>query len=119
MKRLLLTLDYELYGDGSGDVFKHVVEPTNEIMALAEHYGVRITIMFEYLEYLRIKQEWDTGNKMGYNRNPVQAMENQLRDAYSVVTMCNCMCIHNGKKLVGVMRCGKWNVVIGTLDVMQ
>lgn len=82
MKRLLLTLDYELYGDGSGDVFKHVVEPTNEIMALAEHYGVRITIMFEYLEYLRIKQEWDTGNKMGYNRNPVQAMENQLRDAY-------------------------------------
>ena len=40
MKKLLLTLDYELYVDGSGDVFKHIVEPTNAILDVATRFGV-------------------------------------------------------------------------------
>ena len=75
MKRLLLTLDYELFGDGSGDVFKHIVEPTNSVLEVAERYGAKITVFFEVVEYWRLKQEWESGNHMGYDNNPVEAME--------------------------------------------
>ena len=77
---LLLTLDYELYGDGSGNVFNHIVDPTNVIMDVAERSGARITVFFEVVEYWRLKQEWERGNHMGYQYNPVQAMENQVLD---------------------------------------
>ena len=80
MKSILLTLDYELFGDGSGDVFKHIVEPTNSILAVAERYGVKITAFFEVVEYWRLKQEWESGNHMGYDRNPAEAMEEQVVD---------------------------------------
>ena len=80
MKKLLLTLDYELYGDGSGDVFKHIVEPTNAILDVATRFGAKITVFFEVVEYWRLKQEWESGNKMGYDRNPVEAMEQQVVD---------------------------------------
>lgn len=80
MKKILLTLDYELFGDGSGDVFKHIVEPTNVILEVAERYGAKITAFFEVVEYLHLKQEWESGNHMGYDRNPVEAMEKQVLD---------------------------------------
>lgn len=80
---LLLTLDYELYGDGSGDVFKHIVEPTQEILAIAERYNAKITVFFEVVEYWHLKQEWESGNRMGYDRNPIEAMEQQVLDMIS------------------------------------
>lgn len=80
MKKLLLTLDYELFGDGSGDVFKHIVEPTNTIIDVAERYGAKMTVFFEVVEYWRLKQEWESGNHMGYERNPAEAMEQQIVD---------------------------------------
>ena len=80
---LLLTLDYELYGDGSGDVFKHIVEPTEKILAIAERYNAKITVFFEVVEYWQLKQEWEKGNRMGYDRNPVEAMEKQVLDMIS------------------------------------
>ena len=83
MKHLILTLDYELFGDGSGDVFKHIVEPTNAILEVAEGYGAKITTFFEVVEYWRLKQEWESGNSMGYDRNPAEAMEQQVLDMMS------------------------------------
>lgn len=79
MKHLVLTLDYELYGDGSGDVFIHMIEPTNKILAICDQHQVKLTLFFEVLEYIRLKQEWDNGNRMGYTGNPVQAIEQQLQ----------------------------------------
>jgi hypothetical protein len=82
MKSLILTLDYELYGNGSGNVFKHIIEPTAKILRIADKYNTKITIFFEVIEYWKLKEEWNKGNKMGYDRNPVSAMERQLADAY-------------------------------------
>lgn len=79
MTRLVLTLDYELYGDGSGDVFVHMVHPTNRILAVCDQHKVKLTLFFEVLEYIRLKQEWNKGNHMGYKENPVEAIEEQLR----------------------------------------
>lgn len=82
MKNLIFTLDYELYGNGSGDVFKHIIEPTEKILRIFDRYNAKITIFFEVIEYWKLKEEWDNGNKMGYDRNPILAIENQLFSAY-------------------------------------
>lgn len=82
MRSLVLTLDYELYGNGSGDVFKNIIEPTEKLLSLASQYGVRFTFFFEVVEYWKIKKEWYCGNTMGYKDNPVEAIENQIQRAY-------------------------------------
>ena len=83
MKHLLLTLDYELYGDGSGNVFEHIIKPTDTILAIAEAHNAHLTIFFEVMEYWRLKEQWELGNRMGYTDNPIEAMETQLQKAYS------------------------------------
>jgi len=82
MRKILLTLDYELFGNGSGDVFKHMIEPTDEILRIARKHNTPVTIFFEVVEYWKLKEQWDKGNNMGYHRNPIEAMEKQLRKAY-------------------------------------
>lgn len=82
MKSIVLTLDYELYGNGSGDVFRHVIIPTDKILKIAGRYNARITFFFEVVEYWKLKKEWERGNSMGYDTNPVAAIEDQLKHAY-------------------------------------
>ena len=82
MKKIFLTLDYELYGDGSGDVFKDIIGPTESIFAACNKSKVKMTVFFEVVEYWALKKEWKKGNTMGYTQNPVEAMENQIRAAY-------------------------------------
>jgi hypothetical protein len=78
---IILTFDYELYGDGSGDIFTNMVEPTNKILGTLNENNIKSTIFFEVIEYWKIKEQWDKGNKMGYIKNPVIAIENQLKQA--------------------------------------
>lgn len=82
MKKILLTLDYELYGNGSGNVFEDIIQPTDLILAVCNKHNAKITIFFEVAEYWALKKEWEQGNIMGYSQNPVEAMENQIRAAY-------------------------------------
>ncbi|NLV20342.1 MAG: hypothetical protein GXY51_12750 [Bacteroidetes bacterium] len=77
---LILTFDYELFGDGSGDVFTHVIEPTNRILSICDEYRIKCTFFFEVMEYIKLKEEWDRGNKMGYSTSPVEAIKNQLEN---------------------------------------
>lgn len=83
MKSLIFTLDYELYGNGSGNVFTHIIEPTKAILGIAEKYNTKLTIYFEVVEYWKLKEEWEKGNCMGYTENPITAMEQQLKCAHS------------------------------------
>lgn len=82
MKSLILTLDYELYGNGSGNVFSNIIEPTNALLEIAQKYGVHFTFFFEVIEYWKLKEEWEKGNTMGYVENPIKAIEEQLCRAY-------------------------------------
>ncbi len=78
---LILTFDYELFGDGTGDVFTHIIEPTNTILDLCQKQGIKTTLFFEVLEYLKLKEEWEKGNTMGYTKNPIKAIEQQIQQA--------------------------------------
>lgn len=82
MKSLVLTIDYELFGNGSGDVFKNIINPMYELLSIAEKYDIKYTIFFEVVEYWKLKAEWMGGNSMGYPDNPAAAMEKQICEAY-------------------------------------
>lgn len=82
MKTILLTLDYEIFGNGSGDVFENLVAPMHRLLEIAREEGFRYTIFFETIEFLRMKREFCGGNSMGYAENPVLAVEKQLIEAY-------------------------------------
>ena len=81
---LILTLDYELFGDGSGNIFDHIIIPTYKILKICKKFGIKITLFFEVVEYWAIKKEWECGNKMGYNMNPIDAIETQICESYSL-----------------------------------
>ena len=78
---LVLTFDYEIYGDGSGDVFTHMVHPTKRILSICEAHDIKATIYFEVIEYLKMKEVWNKGIDMGYKEDPIAAIENQIKNA--------------------------------------
>lgn len=53
---LQLTLDYELFGDGTGDVNREQIIPTNNLMDICEQYGAKLTVYFEYGQYLAFEK---------------------------------------------------------------
>ena len=81
---LCLSLDYELFGSGRGDVFKHIIEPTNRLLAICSKNGLKLTIFFEIVEYWKLKETYESGETMGYERNPAEAMANQIRKAHQL-----------------------------------
>lgn len=79
---LSITIDYELFGDGSGNVFEHMIKPTQTILDLLNQNNIKSTIFFEVIEYWKIKKEYESGKHMGYKENPAKAIKNQLQEAY-------------------------------------
>lgn len=80
---LVLTLDYELFGDGSGDVFELMIRPTEDFLSLCDKYNIKTTIFFEVMEYLKMQEEWEKGNMMNYSQNPAEAIRNQIISAHN------------------------------------
>lgn len=78
MKNAILSLDYEIFGNGTGDIFQNLIEPMEELFAIAENRGFKYSIFFEAIEFLRIKREYASGNHQGYHSDPVKAVEEQI-----------------------------------------
>lgn len=53
---LQITIDYELFGDGSGNVYREQIIPTNQLMDICEQYNARLTIYFEYGQFLAFEK---------------------------------------------------------------
>ena len=49
---IILSSDYEVFGDGSGKVEAVQIKTTNDILQKLEPYGAKLSIMFEYGQYL-------------------------------------------------------------------
>ena len=52
-----MSLDYEVFGNGSGDVLRHMVEPTEQMALICERFGMPLTVFLEVEEYLAFRQE--------------------------------------------------------------
>lgn len=77
---LILSLDYEIFGNGAGDVMQDVARPTGRLLDICDRHGAKMTILFEVGEYWafercadRLRREW------GYS--PSQIMRDQTVEA--------------------------------------
>ena len=80
MINIIITLDYELFGNGAGSVKNHMLIPTQKIFEIFDKHDVNITIMFEVCEYLKFC-EYDSiiRNDLGYS--PASEIREQVVNA--------------------------------------
>ncbi len=74
---LVLTNDWELFGDGSGDYFELQHRPLQALLTAAEDHGARITVMAE------VGQQWahlEVGARESWAREIADAWEAMLRE---------------------------------------
>lgn len=77
---LVLSLDYEIFGNGSGDVQQDMIEPTDRLLRLCDEYCAKVTIMFEVGEYWAMRKAEAEGLlRIGYS--PTKAIEEQIKHA--------------------------------------
>ena len=75
---LIFTLDYEIHGNGDGNPYELMVEPTYRLMTLLEKYGQKLTIMADVAEILCFKRYAAETGRDDYH---VADIEAQLCDA--------------------------------------
>jgi hypothetical protein len=75
---LILSLDYEIFGNGAGDVMRDIIEPTNRLLDICDSHGAKLTIMFEAAEYWAFEQMED---KLDLDYSPAKTMARQAQDA--------------------------------------
>jgi len=81
MINIVITADYEIFGNGSGDVRDCLISPTNEILRICNDYGVKLTLFFEVVEYWAYKRNEEEGNLNHLEYRPSVLMEQQAIDA--------------------------------------
>ena len=80
MIHLLLTADYEIFGNGTGDVRCCLINPTEHLLNLCDKYGARLTLFFEVCEYWAFQRAEAEGKLDGLCRPSVE-MEFQSKKA--------------------------------------
>lgn len=77
---LVLSLDYEIFGNGAGDVLRDVIQPTNRLLDICDRHDAKVTIMFEVGEYWAFERyDRQLGKDLGYS--PCGEIERQAEDA--------------------------------------
>lgn len=79
MRTLVLTVDYEIFGDGSGDVRQHITEPTDRMVRACERFGMPLTVFFEVEEYLAFERE-RKGLQALLGYDPADEIRKQVRE---------------------------------------
>ncbi len=51
-----ITVDYEIFGNGLGDVRQHIVDPTERMAQICEKYNAPLSVFFEAEEYLAFER---------------------------------------------------------------
>jgi hypothetical protein len=78
--QLILSLDYEVFGNGAGDVMQDIIQPTNRILSICDRHGAKMTIFFDVGEYWAFEQyDSQLREELGYS--PYEQMKKQVTDA--------------------------------------
>jgi len=75
---IIISSDYEVFGDGTGAVSDIQIKTTTEILQKLEMYGAKLTIMFEYGQYLAYKKFANGENNFNFDN---KLIESQLINA--------------------------------------
>jgi len=81
MFHLIITCDYELPGGGQGDVRRHMIEPTRQLLRVCEQHGAKLTIMAEVGELWAFEKAENAAFKKHIGYDPVFLIKQQLREA--------------------------------------
>ena len=73
---VVLTVDYEVFGNGTGDVREHVIAPAEQMALACEKHQVPLTLFFDVEEYLAFERE-ATRLKRDLGYDPAQLMREQ------------------------------------------
>jgi len=76
---IILTLDYEICGNGSGDVLRDIVQPTARLLDICDKHHAKMTIMFEVGEYLAF-EKFDDQLRKDLHYSPYEEMKRQATD---------------------------------------
>jgi hypothetical protein len=77
MRYVVLSVDYEIFGNGSGDVLQHVVQPTASMARICRDYGAPLTVFFEAEEYHSfVEYRQPLTQALGYD--PAQKIADQV-----------------------------------------
>lgn len=81
MINILITIDYEIFGKGRGDVREHIIKPMENILEICNRHDVSITIFLEIMEYFAFeKYDEELKEKFGYS--PMEEIKDQINRAY-------------------------------------
>lgn len=107
MRFLILSVDYEIFGNGTGDVRQHIVAPTARLARLCRKYAVPLTVFFEAEEYLAfVRHAQALRALLGYD--PAQLMREQ---AHSLVAEGHDVQLHLHPEWYGAtFRDGGWRL---------
>ena len=75
---LIITADYEIFGNGSGSVDSCMIAPAEQMMRVAEKHGARICLFVDVCEYWAFQDVFEKGLT---KENNALKIENQLKDA--------------------------------------
>lgn len=78
-RSICLTVDHEIFGNGNGDVRRHIAEPTERMARVCEELKVPLTVFFEVEEYLAFVRERET-LKAAWGYDPAAELREQAID---------------------------------------
>jgi hypothetical protein len=78
-RHLIISVDYEIFGNGTGDVRQHMIEPTERMARICEAHHAPLTVFFEVEEYLAFEKYGpQLTADLGYD--PAKLIRNQIAD---------------------------------------
>ncbi len=75
---IILSVDYEIFGNGSGDVKKHIIEPMNKMIKLSSIFNFPFTIFVEIEEYIAFCK-YSNILKDKYLYDPAEMIRQQIK----------------------------------------
>lgn len=76
--KIITTIDYETFGNGEGDVRECMIKPMDQMIAVANKYGVPLTLMAEMCSYEAFKKEEEAG-RLPADYRPASRIREQLK----------------------------------------
>ena len=78
--KFIITADYEVFGNGSGDVRTCMIEPTNKLLNICDDVGAKVTLFVDVCE-LWAFQEVEESGRWDFDFSPYKLITEQLLDA--------------------------------------
>lgn len=80
--QMIMLLDYELFGNGVGDVRSTVVESTSRILNVCNRHGAKWTIICVSPKHRKLSQAQNQG-VLRMDHDPAKSMDSQVNFALS------------------------------------